>query len=184
MFDILRPFMGSMIRHALTTIAGALVTYGVLRQSQTEAFVSACFLFAGIVWSAWHKINTPEMLSRLTERMKAKNVKAAWAGDIMKQSPNVIVVFGICGVILAALASSAGAQAIRTEHRPGGAKIIHIEQEPMKAGLGSLINQALPVPLPILQGPDQLWANLDKLTLGDLEVALANATAVVHPTAA
>lgn len=186
MFEFLAPFMGSMIRHGITTVAGYLVAAGLLQSNQTESFVAACMLFAGIGWSVWHKINTPEMLQRMTERMKAKNVKRAGLGYEVFTNAAAILIGGF--VVFSMLASPAGAQGIftfgappakahtvRVEHRKGGPKIIHIE--PMKAGLSSLIQSVSPIQIGV-QGPDQLWANISKVALDDLQTALASASAV------
>lgn len=204
MFQILQPFLGSMIRHALTTAAGALVTYGVLRSSQVESFVSACLLFAGIAWAAWQKINTPDMLGRLSDRMKAKNIQRASVGDVFKNQGAAMVALlgGFAVFSMLATASPAGAQglffdgllpgsAAKVQRRPpctGPATYNCVRKRSrgdlrMNAGLSSLIGQVQGV----VAGPstaDQLWANVEKIALADLQYAQALADAVTPPSAA
>ncbi len=176
MLDIFWPIVGSMFRHGLTAFAGYLVAVGLLPQAQANGFVAALLLLIGLGWSAWHKVNTPEGLARLVARMKDRNVKAAWAGELMRASPNVVAVLAVSGIILAGLLSSAHAQSAfearrtRIEHRPGGAKIIHVLPEPQHLGMQQLIQSVSPIQLNV-QGPDALWANLSKVALDDLQTA-------------
>lgn len=43
------------VRHALTTLAGALATHGYLQASTGEQFVAGGMLILGVVWSWWQK---------------------------------------------------------------------------------------------------------------------------------
>jgi hypothetical protein len=44
-----------IVRHALTTIGGALVASGTLDPSQVEVLTGAGVALAGIGWSVWEK---------------------------------------------------------------------------------------------------------------------------------
>jgi hypothetical protein len=46
---------GLVFRHVVTKIAGCLVTYGVLMDSQTSQFIGAVTFLAGIGLSVWDK---------------------------------------------------------------------------------------------------------------------------------
>src|ERR1700680_3982330 len=47
--------LASLARHALTTFAGGLAAHGYIMSSDTEQFVGAALVGAGLVWSWWQK---------------------------------------------------------------------------------------------------------------------------------
>jgi hypothetical protein len=50
-----QTLLSLVLRHALTTAAGALAAHGYLASSGSEQFISAGMLAAGILWSWWQK---------------------------------------------------------------------------------------------------------------------------------
>jgi len=56
MNPLLSDFLGSILRHGLTTVAGALVAYGVLTPAQSTTMVAGFVVFLlGWGWSLWQK---------------------------------------------------------------------------------------------------------------------------------
>ena len=49
------PIIAGLIRHALTTAGGALVTHGALSTDEMSAAIGAVITLIGIVWSALSK---------------------------------------------------------------------------------------------------------------------------------
>jgi hypothetical protein len=69
--DALKPILGLAARHALTAIGGYLVSSGYLQSSDTNAFIGAGMVLAGIVWSWWQKrgqAKVAELLKKVTAR--------------------------------------------------------------------------------------------------------------------
>ena len=181
MFTIIQPFVASMVRQAITTAAGYLVAAGLIQANQVQTFVAACLLFGGIAWSLWQKINTPDMLGRLSARAadKSRNAKKAWVGSVLQQSPLIIAGF----VVLSLLAPKAEAQ-VRWPWEPAPVAKPKAKKVPlaepvhrMDAGLVSLITGGAN-PL------DQLWAGIQAATLEDLQYAKALADAIPDNPAA
>lgn len=53
--DLVSMILGPVVRHGLTTAAGALVADGVIKDSDTQMYVGAGMAIAGLVWSWWQK---------------------------------------------------------------------------------------------------------------------------------
>ena len=53
--DMISDILGGIVRHAVTTAGGALVTNGVINSDQLSQVAGALALIAGIAWSAWQK---------------------------------------------------------------------------------------------------------------------------------
>lgn len=182
MLGLLMPFFGSMARHALTLAAGYLVSAGLLPQAQVNGFVAACLLFAGIGWAAWQKLNQPGMLASLQARQAQKNVNGKLAAaKAFEGSPNGLLALlagaAVLGLVLAAPAP-ASAQAIflpwsnAASSKVKKPKIIKVVP-PMKLGLTDLISGNSGSSL-----LDQLFANLQKASIDDLQYAKALADGV------
>lgn len=65
-----------ILRHLLTTGAGALVADGLIQSSQTQEFVGAGMFVIGVAWSWWQKRGQAEV-SALLKKLTAKPTAAA-----------------------------------------------------------------------------------------------------------
>jgi hypothetical protein len=191
MFDLFMPFIGSMLRHALTLCAGYLVAAGLLPAAQANGFVGACLLFAGIGWSLWNKLNRPEVLAKLQQRQMTQNVQAkqaqAMAFDkVFNAAGAAMITFAVI-VGLAVAPSPASAQVPwfwsspvakpKPRVKKTGTRPQLITVEPMKVGLSSLLPQ-VSVTLPSQSPADALWASISKVALDDLQFAKALADGI------
>lgn len=55
--DFFKQIVMSTARHGLTTVAGMLVSEGIITGSQTNDFLGAGLFVVGIGWSWWQKHN-------------------------------------------------------------------------------------------------------------------------------
>ena len=65
--ETIKPLLGLIARHALTTAAGILASHGYLQSSGTEQFVGAGLLFLGVAWSWWQKSGQAAVLTHLAK---------------------------------------------------------------------------------------------------------------------
>lgn len=65
--DQLEIIGGLVVRHGLTTLAGALMTHGYLGSSTAEQFVSACMLLVGVGFSWWKNSGQAFVEARLAK---------------------------------------------------------------------------------------------------------------------
>jgi hypothetical protein len=66
-----------IIRHLITTAAGALVANGTIQSSQSQQFIGAAMFFVGIAWSWWQKSGQAEVQDMLKKMTAKKTVAAA-----------------------------------------------------------------------------------------------------------
>ena len=67
-----QAILAGIVRHVLTGAAGMLVTAGYLQQSQTEQFIGAGVMLAGIAWSWWQKSGQAAVAAELAKMKAAK----------------------------------------------------------------------------------------------------------------
>lgn len=52
MFDAIKPFLASLIRHGLTVAGGALASHGVtVADGDMNTLVGAAMIVVGVIWS-------------------------------------------------------------------------------------------------------------------------------------
>ena len=72
MDDTTKAIVAGIVRHGLTTLAGALVAHGYLDSSGTEQFVGAGFVLLGVGWSWWQKSGQAAVSAELAKLKGAK----------------------------------------------------------------------------------------------------------------
>lgn len=58
MNEFVRETLGLAVRHGLTTLAGVLLSYGYIMDSQAAQIAAAAPALAGILWSLYQKYQT------------------------------------------------------------------------------------------------------------------------------
>ena len=53
--ETLQPILAGIMRHALTTVGGALAAKGIMNSGTVNEFVGAGMVLAGVAWSWWQK---------------------------------------------------------------------------------------------------------------------------------
>lgn len=69
-----------LLRNALVSAAGALVTHGVISAGQTETVVGAVMVLAGVAWSWWQKQGQANVVAELA-KMSGRASKSATTAD-------------------------------------------------------------------------------------------------------
>jgi hypothetical protein len=69
--------LGLVARHALTTLAGWLVSQGIIQSNGTQGFVGACMLVLGVVWSWYQKYGQAAIAAELDRLKTPRRVAAA-----------------------------------------------------------------------------------------------------------
>lgn len=87
MLEILKPFLASTARHALTVAGGYLVAHGVINQNGTEQFVAAGMTLAGVGWSWWEKYGKQQTIADLKNARDILSAKLATAAAAARQTP-------------------------------------------------------------------------------------------------
>ena len=73
--DEFKPILAMIVRHALTSLAGVLVTHGYLQSSATEQFIAGGLLFVSVAWGWWQK-NGQATAIDMWKRIAVKAAKA------------------------------------------------------------------------------------------------------------
>ena len=151
---------GLIARHVMTSLAGALVTLGLLQASDQNNFISIASGIVvgllGLAWSWWQKAGAAKLKSELAQLARASALKRSQIGQAAKS----IVLFALA---LAALLV-AGADAFAQAKKPTPDPIKDLFPQPQQ--------HAPQNPL------DELAAKIAKLSLADFQyaAALAHAT--------
>lgn len=91
MWEILKPFLASTARHALTVAGGYLVAHGVINQNGTEQFVAAGMTLAGVGWSWWEKYGKQQTIADLRNVRDILSARLATAAQQARApSPQVV----------------------------------------------------------------------------------------------
>lgn len=75
--SIMKPFIMSAARHALTSAAGFLAFKGVISGSAVTEFVASGMFMVGVLWAMAEKLGHGSMLEMLTQRHQVKIEKTA-----------------------------------------------------------------------------------------------------------
>lgn len=65
--ETLQPILAGIVRHALTSLGGALVAGGYIQSSQTASFVGGGMVIAGAIWSWWQKDGQKKIIATLAK---------------------------------------------------------------------------------------------------------------------
>lgn len=98
-----QTILGLIARHALTTLAGILVSRGYLQASGTDAFIGACMLILGVGWSWWQKTGQQELAAELARFKTA-------APATPPVPPKAVIAFLVLSLGALLLSSAAHAQ--------------------------------------------------------------------------
>lgn len=55
--DFVKEAVMGFVRHSLTTLAGMLISQGLITNNQTNDLIGSGLFIAGILWSWWQKHN-------------------------------------------------------------------------------------------------------------------------------
>jgi hypothetical protein len=152
---------GLIARHVMTSLAGALVTLGLLQASDQNNFISIASGIAvgllGLAWSWWQKVGAARLKAELAQLARASALKPSQIGQAAKSA---VVLFALALAALLVAGAGAFAQA--------------------KKATGDPIKDLFPQPQQHApQNPlDELAARIGKLSLADFQyaAALAHAT--------
>ena len=155
---------GLIARHVMTSLAGALVTLGLLQASDRNNFISIAsgilVGLLGLAWSWWQKAGAAKLKAELA--LLARNYSALKQSQIAQAARSAVVLFAVALAALLIVSGDAFAQA----RKPTG--------DPIK--------DLFPQPQPQQHAPgnplDELAARIAKLSLADFQyaAALAHAT--------
>ncbi len=65
--ETLKPILAGLVRHALTTLGGALVAGGYMQGSEVPALVGGGMVLAGALWSWWQKEGQKRVVAALAK---------------------------------------------------------------------------------------------------------------------
>ncbi len=65
--ETLKPILAGLVRHALTTLGGALVAGGYMQASETPALIGGGMVLAGALWSWWQKEGQKRVVAALAK---------------------------------------------------------------------------------------------------------------------
>lgn len=76
MSAILKPFLASAVRHALTVAAGALVAHGTISGGTAEQLIGVGMGLAGVAWAWWDKRGRAMLLQDIANLRAILQAKA------------------------------------------------------------------------------------------------------------
>jgi hypothetical protein len=86
LFDLLKPYLAGQLRHALTVLAGALITKGALASSDANAFVTiASGLVVWGIGAGWSLLQKRGQAQSLRIAQMAYQAASARVGHLEKQ---------------------------------------------------------------------------------------------------
>lgn len=63
----MQSILAGVVRHALTTVGGMLVSQGVIGSDQVNGLVGAGMIIAGVAWSWWQKVGQQKAAAELSK---------------------------------------------------------------------------------------------------------------------